>query len=134
MSKYEPLGDYLLSQKHDKVPMTFAQIERLTGESLPSSHQYRAWWSNNPTNNVMTKVWLDAGFISEKVDMSARKLVFRRVRAATSSSKSRRTAVPPGGAVATGRHPLWGALKGLMRIQRDTDLTQPADPEWGTDE
>jgi hypothetical protein len=26
---------------------------------------------------------------------------------------------------------LFGALKGLIRIPPETDLTQPADPEWG---
>jgi hypothetical protein len=28
-------------------------------------------------------------------------------------------------------HPLIGALKGTVRIAPGTDLTQPADPEWG---
>jgi hypothetical protein len=28
-------------------------------------------------------------------------------------------------------HPLLGALKGLMQIGPDTDLTKPADPDWG---
>ena len=32
------------------------------------------------------------------------------------------------------RHPLFGALKGLVRIAPGTDLTQPADPEWGDHE
>jgi len=29
------------------------------------------------------------------------------------------------------RHPLFGALKGSMRIAAGVDLTTPADPEWG---
>lgn len=29
-----------------------------------------------------------------------------------------------------GRHPLRGALKGMLRIVAGTDLTKPADPEW----
>ena len=32
---------------------------------------------------------------------------------------------------ASERHPLFGALKGLMLVAPDTDLTEPADPEWG---
>jgi hypothetical protein len=28
-------------------------------------------------------------------------------------------------------HPLFGALKGLLRIAEGADLTKPADPEWG---
>ncbi len=29
------------------------------------------------------------------------------------------------------RHPMFGALKGLVRIAPGTDLTAPADPDWG---
>jgi hypothetical protein len=28
-------------------------------------------------------------------------------------------------------HPLLGALKGRVQVMPGTDLTQPADPEWG---
>jgi hypothetical protein len=34
----------------------------------------------------------------------------------------------------TPRHPLFGALKGYAQVIPGTDLTQPADPEWGDDE
>jgi hypothetical protein len=29
------------------------------------------------------------------------------------------------------RHPLSGALKGFVRVMPETDLTKPADPDWG---
>lgn len=29
------------------------------------------------------------------------------------------------------RHPIYGALKGYIRLVAGTDLTEPADPEWG---
>lgn len=122
MSKYEPLGEYLKKQSKEQVPMTFAEIERVTGTRLPpSAIKHRPWWSNNPRNSVMTKIWLDAGYESEQVDMAARKLVFRRMRGPTKD-------VP----LATEKqiHPLYGAMKGLIRIMPGTDLTQPADPEW----
>jgi hypothetical protein len=130
MSKYDPLGAYLRSMKSDEVPMTFREIERLTGTKLPASAGYRAWWSNNPTNSVMTKVWLEAGFRSERVDMSARKLVFRRVRGGVSGAKPG-ASTPPASEREPKRHPLFGALKGLLRIAPGTDLTKPADPTWG---
>jgi hypothetical protein len=28
------------------------------------------------------------------------------------------------------RHPMFGALKGLVRIMPGTDLTSPSDPSW----
>lgn len=120
MSKYEPLGEYLKAQDKDLVPMTFADIERVTGVKLPASAiKHRPWWSNNPDNSVMTKVWLDAGYESEQVDMAKRKLVFRRVRGAKAGEDEEKPF-----------HPLWGYMKGLVRVMPGVDLTQPADPEW----
>src|SRR2546423_8993264 len=97
MSKYEPLGQFLRKQRTQEVPLTFRQIEKITGVKLPPKAQHhRAWWSNNPNNNVMTKVWLEAGFESAQVDMEARKLVFRR------AAKARE---PTGGLPAPGLRP-----------------------------
>lgn len=123
MSKYSPLADYLKRQDRERVPITFAEIERITGTKLPASAlKHRPWWSNNPRNSVMTKVWLDAGFESEQVDMESRKLVFRRVR-----KLNTRGAGDEGGEKPF--HPAWGAMKGLIRIMPGVDITQPADPE-----
>ena len=79
MGKYEPLGEFLRKQRVAHVPMTFAEIERIVGTKLPKSQRYPAWWSNNTSNNMMTQVWLDAGFETEQVDVGNRKLVFRKV-------------------------------------------------------
>jgi hypothetical protein len=58
-----------------------------------------------------------------------RKRVFRRRRRAE-------TAVPPGdretnAPVSPHRHPMIGALKSLIHVEPGTDLTAPADPDWG---
>ncbi len=130
MGKYEALGRFLSQQRSKEIPLRFADVERITGTKLPpSAHKHRSWWSNNPQNSVMTKVWLEAGFETEKVDMAGQKLVFRRVR---KSSEARRTPPPLAPSDTTGarHHPLRGALKGLVRIMPGTDLTQPADPSW----
>lgn len=119
MSKYEPLGRFLRDSRANEVPMTFAKIERIIGTELPPSARYRAWWSNNDFNNVMTKVWLEAGFRSEQVDVPGRKLLFRRVRQAQGPDDR------------SPRHPLLGALKGLVRVAPGTDLTMPPEPTWG---
>jgi hypothetical protein len=121
MGKYEPLAQFLRKQQTHEVWLTFGEIERIVGAKLPpSARKQRAWWSNNPDNSVMTKVWLAAGFRSEQVDMAARKLVFRRA-----------PDHPPSSPMERGRHPLLGALKGLVQIMPGTDLAEPADPEWG---
>jgi hypothetical protein len=126
MGKYTRLGEFLRSQRRKEVPMTFAEIERVIGEKLPpNSPQYPAWWSNNPSNNVMTKVWLSAGFRTEQVDVKSRKIVFRRVE----ENPVGKSPLPP--AKKGDRHPMFGALKGLIRIPPGVDLTEPADPDWG---
>jgi hypothetical protein len=126
MGKYTRLGEFLRTQRSKEVPMTFSEIERVIGGKLPpNSPQYPAWWSNNPSNNVMTKVWLNAGFRTEQVDVKSRKIVFRRVEE-NSIETSR-----PSQARKGERHPLFGALKGLIRIPSGVDLTEPADADWG---
>jgi hypothetical protein len=132
MGKYEPLGEFLRRQRADEVPMTFADIERVIGAKLPpTSPNYPAWWSNNPTNNVMTKVWLDAGFRTEQVDVRQRKLLFRRAGAAPAAA-SGESGTADG--ELKNRHPLFGLLKGLVIIPPGVDLTEPADPDWGRDD
>lgn len=120
MSKYAALGEYLKRQRAERVPMTFAEIERITGAKLPpSASKYRPWWSNNPHNSVMTRVWLDAGFESEQVDMEKRKLVFKRVRGPNAKDDDGEKPF----------HPAYGYMKGLVRIMPGVDITQPADPD-----
>ena len=127
MGKYEPLGTFLRGQRTQEVPLTFREIEKITGAKLPPKAQHhRAWWSNNAANNVMTKVWLDAGFESAQVDMEARKLVFRRVSKAGEASGG--LAKPY--ATRDGRHPIRGALRDITFVPPGVDLTEPADPEW----
>ena len=123
-AKYQPLTTHLRAQRADHIRMSFAEIERVIRAKLPrSADSYRAWWSNNPTNNVMTQAWLDAGFESEQVDLAGRKLVFRRVRTVTA---------PPAGPAPRDRASSKPALFGWLRgtIAATGDLTEPADPEW----
>ena len=126
MGKYEPLGAFLREQRTQEVPLTFGEIEKITGAQLPPKAQHhRAWWSNNPSNNVMTKVWLEAGYESTQVDLGGRKLVFRRVGKVGNPEK--KPVAPKKG----DRHPLFGALKDVTFIPAGVDLTEPADPDWG---
>ena len=128
VGKYDPLGAFLRSQGSALVPMTFEEIEEVTGVKLPPKAQHhRAWWSNNASNNVMTKVWLDAGYETEQVDMTARKLVFRRIEG---FAEGERAPLTPPEAQVENRHPLFGILKDVTILVPGVDLTEPACLEW----
>ncbi len=152
LGKYAPLKEFLLAQNLDQVPMKFHEIEAIIGDKLPPSKQYPAWWSNSPSNNVMTKEWLAAGFQTENVDTAGQKLVFRRARkrngaetppvvitAEILASGTSNTGQPhPAGetvpqtevAEKTKRHPLFGCMKGTVTLLPDVDLTAPSEPDW----
>mgnify|MGYP000223311635 CR=1 FL=1 len=134
MRKYEPLNAFLKSRSDEYVRMTFAEIEAVIGAKLPASRMHRAWWSNNPDNNVMTREWLDAGYETESVDIPGEKLVFRKTRHVASN-------VPPAGfgeesqaelAPSTRpRHPGIGFMKGLIKFAPGFDGTGPySDEPW----
>lgn len=128
MSKYDLLGQYLKAQRGSEVPMTFAEIERVAGTRLPpSAYRHRPWWSNNATNSVMTKVWLNAGFEASRVDIEARKLVFRRIareeKGVSGMSDAHRTFEPAPAAKTPRRSPLFGCMKGTFTIEPGYDLT-----------
>jgi hypothetical protein len=139
MAKYGALGPFLSGQPSREVPVTFSDIEKVIGEKLPrSAYVHRPWWSNNPSNSAMTKVWLDAGFRTERVDMAGQRLVFRRISERSFGESAAPSFVGPdqiNAKVASAekqprRHPLFGCLKGTFTIDPEWDLTQPAMPEW----
>jgi len=127
LSKYDPLEDYLKDEGREFVRMGFSEIENVLGFELPpSSRKQRAWWSNNPTNNVMTKAWLDAGYETTNVDMEGEMLTFRKAGGEGATKPEVKSAPSR-----TGAHPLFGAMRGMLSVPSDLDLTRPADPEWG---
>ena len=131
MSKYQPLEEFLAGLAFSRVKMSFAEIESAIGTQLPpSAYTYRAWWSNNPTNSVATYAWLNAGYESSDVDMTRQTVVFRKSSPEVSDNHGDQWS----GGVSRQPdedHPLFGFLRGKIRIIGDLDLTLPADPEWG---
>ncbi len=116
MGKYEPLGQFLRKQKSERIKMSFAEIEKLIGTKLPkSSKSHRAWWSNNPTNNVMTKEWLEAGFETVDVELASERLVFRK---SVSDGPSQKPGKPKS---------IFGCMKGMVTLPADFN---PEEPFW----
>jgi hypothetical protein len=130
MTKYLPLEAFLSGQTELEVSMSFDDIEQVIGAPLPpAAFKHRAWWSNNPSNSVITHAWLNAGYKTERVDMDSRKLVFRRGArdAAEDGGHSTGSARPqPGGVIARLRR----ALGGTVRVADGVDLTEPLGEIW----
>jgi hypothetical protein len=122
MSKYEPLGQFLRGQTRNQIPMTFAEIEKILGAPLPASKKHRAWWSNNPSNNVMTREWLSAGYETESVNVDSGKLIFRRTAGAAPAAA--KEDIDPA------RHPMFGCLKGMITFAEGYDPTEPTGEDW----
>ncbi len=120
MTKYQPLEKLLSRRSVSHIPMTFADIEAVIADRLPASaRKHRAWWSNNPSNSVITYAWLAAGYRTSRVDLEAESLVFVRDRADIEKSYPAR------------RHPVFGCMKGIGSLEDGVDLTEPSDSGWG---
>lgn len=131
MSKYAPLTEFLLKKDGREVRLTFSQIEEILGQKLPAkSKVHRPWWSNNPSNNVMTKAWLAAGYRTAQVDVEGEKLSFIAAKPPSGMGERKQTSFIADTNVKR-RHPLFGSLRGTSILTPGTDLTLPADPEWG---
>ena len=154
MGKYAPFRSFLTEQGRDFVPMTYSEIEKVLDLKLPASKRYPAWWSNNPSNNPMTREWLAAGYETESVDVIGEKVVFRRVRKTRSAATGKVGASRPHGSgfmagqpgfetsstagaddeyivAPRGADPLFGCMAGTLTLLPDYDYTAPADPDWG---
>jgi len=124
--KYQPLENHLKTGGLPEIPMTFEEIEAIIQDRLPSSaRKHRPWWSNNPSNSVMTKSWLAAGYKTAQVNMESECLVFVR----DDTSNFRQTSSPATSNGSTG-HPVLGCMTGTVTVTVDLDLTAPAMPEW----
>ena len=145
MTKYEPLTGHLSSLEKENVPMTFAEIEKVIGNELPpSAFKHRPWWSNNPSNSVITYSWLRARYKTVHVDMKGRKLVFRKAppdelpadvvtaaREGLSDNDESRTGDGDNGGLFSR---IFGALKDTVTVASGTDLTMPTNEKWNVAE
>jgi hypothetical protein len=131
MTKYEPLEAFLSAKRWQEVPMTFREIEAVIGASLPPvAYKHRAWWSNNPSNSVITHCWLRAGYKTERVDMGGQKLVFRRTAAELPHGAPPPASPPQPRPVRSVVEALRKALGGTVKVAEGVDLTEPTGETW----
>lgn len=119
--KYEPLEHHLRTALTDRVPLSFAEVEKIIGSVLPrSARKHQAWWANSPEGHVNAQAWLAAGYRAHRVDIDGEKVVF--VRAAPAD-----TADPK----AIGfLDRLRAKLGGTVTVMSGVDLTEPTGEVW----
>ena len=77
--KYEPLYRHLCDQSGREWSASFAEIEKVLGFSLPkSAHNYNAWWANNEQMHSHARAWLVAGWQTFDVNLTGKRVGFRR--------------------------------------------------------
>ena len=80
--KYDRLYAHLCGLQIQEWRTTFGEIESIIGDKLPPvARKDRPWWANQKkaANRPQCLAWTAAGWKTEKVDMGAETLVFRRV-------------------------------------------------------
>lgn len=79
---YQPLGDHLRAVDGSLVVLSFAEIERILGRSLPASaRKHRAWWSNERSgSHSHARAWMVAGWHVAAVDFHAGRVEFGKGR------------------------------------------------------
>ena len=77
-SRYAGLQAYLAGRPEPVVRLSFADIERIIGGTLPASaRKYRPWWANEEGGtHIHARAWLDAGRRTAKVDMNGQTVDF----------------------------------------------------------
>jgi hypothetical protein len=131
MAIYEPLGQYLKTNAGGRIPMTFKEVEAVIGRKLPASaYRHRPWWANEARGHSHAKAWLQAGYLTEQVDMAGKKLVFARDDASRGMAEEAKMFATDDTSSAEDKHPLIGCMKGTFTIEPGWDLTKPAlDPD-----
>lgn len=79
MSKYAPLRDYLMLQRHREFELTFREVEGILGAPLPKSADRPQWWANvqDTSGHVQREAWRKAGYEAFLIPGSQR-VKFRR--------------------------------------------------------
>jgi CBS domain-containing protein len=79
-SRYAPLASWLdleAREGHEKIPLTFEQIERIIDDKLPpSARQHRNWWANDSVSHTQSQQWLDVGWRVSSINLSEERVVF----------------------------------------------------------
>jgi len=78
--KYRMISDFLYNCENDIVKLTFGDMEKMLGFTLPkSAYSHRAFWANTKTHSIALS-WLSVGFKTVDVSIDEHYVVFERER------------------------------------------------------
>ena len=96
-SKYEPLRRYLTGLASDRIRLSFDEIERILGFSLPNSaRQYAPWWANTGGSHIQADAWMSSGWRTAQVDVPGERVIFDRVAREAIASRAHGAPAEPG--------------------------------------
>ena len=79
MSKYSALAKYLFNLQDYEVTLSFNDVEKILGFSLPeSAKKLRSWWANDETHSQYKFGWGAAGYVVCDVNFNLGIVRFRR--------------------------------------------------------
>jgi len=77
--KYIGLAEFLEKRNEQELSLSFKQIERLIGDSLPLSAKiHRAFWSNTKTHSVAYG-WIHTDYRTNNVDFENELVTFKKI-------------------------------------------------------
>ena len=81
-NKYDPLRDYLKSQKHEELVLSFEEIEDILGFALPRAAYRAEWWFDDTPEHpkLQRQAVRDAGYDARRLG-GVNKVHFRRMSA-----------------------------------------------------
>lgn len=77
--KYRNLQKWLENNSSERITLTFSEIERILGFTLPESAKtHTEWWANDSSHSQA--VWLDAGYktVNSSIAISSKKITFEK--------------------------------------------------------
>ncbi|WP_340313056.1 DUF7662 domain-containing protein [Rhizorhabdus argentea] len=120
MAKYDALERHLSLLSQDEWFVDFDEIEKVLGFCLPASaSRYPAWWANQSgAGHSQSQSWQAAGWQTSELDLSQRKVRFRRMPA------MRGRDYPSAAAPALSSQRLFEDARRYSGIENDEDLVR----------
>jgi hypothetical protein len=76
--KYSPLSRWLAEQELEEIRLSFEEIEKILGASLPASVSHERHWRSY-SGSAVTRAIQDAGWRATEVDVAQRRVVLTRL-------------------------------------------------------